>query len=506
MTDMSAVPIPAELGEEDFQPVAHVLPAVYKRAAFLGWFFLAALFGLLLYEWLKPDPAWGAKTRLLGTACMLLGSFPAILYLFRGRFRTIPFFEGHCLFYVVCFGYAAFRPVVVGGRLATLGESDLQQGLAATFLCLVGLEIGFYLFGWALFRGIRPFSLHVPDMPKVTSIFLISAFSLMLFLGVLSQLGVGGLLQVTSSLWVFTVVLLSAGIYAGYFPRWAVHTFWFFFIPWMVLIGSGFLTNAILGGMIEFAIWQTLAALWARGRPSYVWLLLAVAIIFLLQPLKGFYRVFLWGGADNRSVIEKLVAWQDIMVAATPSYKDPETARFMREAAYARMNHLVVTSGVIRDTPEIEPFQLGKTYYPLFVKWIPRIIWPNKPVEKLGNEWARRYGYLNVNDYTTSFNLPWLPEMYLNFGWWGVIFIPLLLGILFRWAWQKFGRTPETVVDFAIGVTVLIPLVMVESHLSMKFGGLIVHAIGLFIVLSLIKYYLRLLSPTIRTLTHRPSR
>ncbi len=506
MIETRVIPIPAEGRGDEFQPVADFIPEVYKQAAPLGWLFLAALFGVLLYEWLKPDPAWGVETRLLGTACMLLGSFPAILYLFRGRFRTIPFFEGHCLFYVVCFAYAAFRPVVVGGRLGTLVESDLQKGLAATFLCLIGLQVGFYLFGWALFRGFRPFTFHVPDVPKVTLAFLGSSFVLMLMGGILSQLGVPGLLQVTSALWVFTVVLLSAGVYANYLPRWMSKAFWLFFIPWMLLIGSGFLTNAILGGMIEFAIWQTLAGLWARGRPSYVWLALAVAIIFLLQPLKGFYRLFLWGGAQERSVVEKLWAWQDIFVSVSPQYKDPETARYMREAAYARMNHLVVTSGVIRDTPEIEPFQKGKTYYPLFVKWVPRMIWPNKPIERLGNEWARRYGYLNVNDYTTSFNLPWLTEMYLNFGWWGVALIPLILGILFRGAWQKFGRNPRTVVDFAIGVTVLIPLVMVESHLSMKFGGLIVRSIGLLSVLYLIKFYLRLLSPGIRTLTNRPLR
>ena len=493
--------MPEEMAGDEFQPVADLLPVVYKRAAPLGWFFVAALFGLLLYEWLKPNPAWGVATRLMGTACMVIGSFPAILYLFRGRFRTIPFFEGHCLFYVLCFGYAAFRPVVVGGSLGTLVESDLQKGLAATLTCLVGLQVGFYLLGWALFRGVKPFTLHVPDGPKVTPTFLIAALALMHFFGLLTFLGVGGLLQITSALWVFFVVMFSAGVYAGYFPRWVVHLFWLIFLPWMLLIGSGFLNNAILGGMIEFAVWQTLAALWARGRPSYVWLVLALAIIFLLQPLKGIYRVFLWGGGQDRTFSEKVMAWQEIFVSARPAFEDPETARFMREAAYARMNHLVVTSGVIRDTPALEPFQYGRSYLPLFTKWIPRLLWPNKPKETYGNEWARHYGYISYNDFVTSFNLPWLPEMYMNFGWWGVALIPLILGTLFRWAWQKFGRAPQTLVDFAIGVAVLIPLVMVESHLSMKFGGLVVRSIGLLIVLSLIKFYLRLLSPDVRKLT-----
>jgi len=497
--------IPVEIAGDEFQPVADRLPVVYKRTAPLGWLFVAGLFGLLFYEWLKPNPPWGVTTRLLGTACMLIGSFPAILYLFRGRFRTNPFFEGHCLFYVICFGYAAFRPVVVGGSLSTLVESDLQKGLAATLTCLVGLQVGFYLLGWALFRGVKPFSLHVPDGPKITPVFLIAAFAMMHFFGLLSVLGVGGLLQIMSALWVFFVVMFSAGVYAGYFPRWVAHLFWIIFLPWMILIGSGFLNSAILGGMIEFAVWQTLAALWARGRPNYIWLVLALAIIFLLQPLKGIYRAFLWGGAQDRSLSEKVMAWHEIITAARPAYQDPETAHFMREAAYARMNHLVVTSGVIRDTPALEPFQRGRTYMPLLVKWIPRVVWPNKPIETLGNEWARRYRYLNVDDFTTSFNLPWLPEMYMNFGWGGVILIPVILGVLFRWTWQKFGRNPQTVVDFAIGVSVLTPLVMVESHLSMKFGSLIVRSIGLLIVLSIIKFYLRLLSPDIRKMSARRS-
>lgn len=72
-----------------------------------------------------------------------------------------------------------------------------------------------------------------------------------------------------------------------------------------------------------------------------------------------------------------------------------------------------VGDGRADDTAALDRGAVGKTIYlPLLTKMIPRSLWPNKPDERFGNDWARRYGYLR-DDYSTSYNLPWLPEQYM---------------------------------------------------------------------------------------------
>jgi hypothetical protein len=141
--------------------------------------------------------------------------------------------------------------------------------------------------------------------------------------------------------------------------------------------------------------------------------------------------------------------------------------------AFDRINHLHVTSCVIAQTPSVHPFQNGATYFPIFTKFIPRFLWPGKPVEDLGNRWAKWYGYLANRDFTTSFNLPWLTEMFLNFGWAGVICINILIGIMFCFL-KPLWSHPENPEEVAFGLTLGMPLTLVESHLSMKLGSLII--------------------------------
>jgi hypothetical protein len=457
--------------------------------------FSVCILAVLVREWVKDDAGYSAQTKGLATFVLVLGVTPTILFLMRGDFRAIPFFEGHCLFYALSFGYAGFRPVFASGRLEDVGEADLVKGLLAAMIGLIMLFIGFYAVGGLLFQGVRQFTLKIDDSKKGTPLFLLAGFIVTILLGLLGMLGLHDLIQVAVAVWSFTILMFGTCVYANYLARWARFLFWLAFVPWMLVIGSGLLDNGQIGGIIEYAIWQTICAFWARGRPSAAWLVLAMVAVLLLQPIKGVYRNFIWGGSQfTRS--DQVQMLSDMLKETGSAYQssDKEDTKALFETSFARMNHLVVTAGVIRDTPAEEPFQRGETYYPLLVKWIPRMLWPDKPIEDLGNRWARRYGYLGSTDFNTSFNLPWLTEMYMNFGWWGVFFVPLMLGTVFRGLWAKFAQAPRNMVDFAFGMSVLASLIVVESHMSMKLGGLIVHSIGLFLVLVVLRICFKFLN------------
>ena len=49
----------------------------------------------------------------------------------------------------------------------------------------------------------------------------------------------------------------------------------------------------------------------------------------------------------------------------------------------ARINHIFEFAAVIDETPNRIPYWGGETYKPLVTMFIPRIIWQNKPEEKV---------------------------------------------------------------------------------------------------------------------------
>jgi hypothetical protein len=87
---------------------------------------------------------------------------------------------------------------------------------------------------------------------------------------------------------------------------------------------------------------------------------------------------------------------------------------------------------IIRDTPGTMDFQMGKTIAPLFVAWIPRMIWPDKPIISF----AKIFGETYYAPWFAGTGIAPSPtiigEAYLNFHVAGMFGIALISGILLR--------------------------------------------------------------------------
>ena len=65
--------------------------------------------------------------------------------------------------------------------------------------------------------------------------------------------------------------------------------------------------------------------------------------------------------------------------------------------------------------------------------FIPRIIFPNKPLNDLANQFGRDFSFIGIDDFTTSVNIPFIVESYIVFGSF-LIFIPMFFqGYLFSY-------------------------------------------------------------------------
>lgn len=141
-------------------------------------------------------------------------------------------------------------------------------------------------------------------------------------------------------------------------------------------------------------------------------------------------------------------------------------------------------------TPEEIGYLNGETYSILIAKLIPRIFWANKPNDDLANRIGRKYGVLNEKDYGTSWNLPIINEAYINFGYSGVIFIMVILGLLVRSFTNFFSNKSFKSLESHIGIYVCCSTFFWESHLSLTYGG--IYYPILFLYVSSISYYLLL--------------
>ena len=130
-------------------------------------------------------------------------------------------------------------------------------------------------------------------------------------------------------------------------------------------------------------------------------------------------------------------------------------------------------SHVVDVTPSKIELLKGATYRPLLTSYIPRLFWKSKPTEQLGNEFGHRYSLMHHTDHQSSLNVPWVTELYANFGFTG-----LFLGMtLFGAGMAMFSRfltgMDRTEIGPAVAIAVLVPLSFPESNFSLMVGSIL---------------------------------
>ena len=152
-----------------------------------------------------------------------------------------------------------------------------------------------------------------------------------------------------------------------------------------------------------------------------------------------------------------------------------------------KMTYLVSDMTTLNDKNSkfANEFLHGETYKLLITKFIPRILYKNKPEENLGQMYGKKFNYLPKIDITTSENLSSLVESYINFGFYGIAIFPISL-IIFVFLIFKFLNILNSEFKL-IGLTVF-PLIFinsVESNTSGWVGGIITY-LFLLVILNLI--------------------
>jgi O-antigen polysaccharide polymerase Wzy-like protein len=155
---------------------------------------------------------------------------------------------------------------------------------------------------------------------------------------------------------------------------------------------------------------------------------------------------------------------------------------------FARLD-MATTLSAMRDVvPSKIPYQRGATFLPivLSVVPIPRLLWHDKPTFQYDNLFGRMAGYLQPTDYRTTVKINYLGELYLDFGYIGLLVGMFVYGIVFRrvHAMLVIGDQPQSLSVLTYSL-VLVPIWTMESALGPALGGIVRELLSALVVLFL---------------------
>ena len=437
-----------------------------------------ASFILLTLIVMARDPSVSIEVILLGASVFLLGILPSIHYFLRDG-DALPIIALHGFWYSIAYGLPSFFNQDYVSAMG-LPIYDLVPALKVTIVALLALYVAYYLIGARCFNKISPlrfsFTLSHSQMRKMGfacyAVYLSGiAFPMLNTLPTVPQL-----------LKLFCTWSIIVLLYETLNRKLSTRQLWLFcFILVFELVkelSTGFLASILVLGMTcGILYWLT------RKRMSY--LLLAVLAVFFVffSGAKGEYRQLVWGDrVKSTSVIEESRLFFELAIDNVMSGGYMNTKQI--DSNISRLNNVSTLSAVMDMTPSQIPYCYGETYKTLAYTLIPRFLWPGKPRSTQGQDWAHRYGFLDPSDYVTSFNLPWLPEMYINFGIPGVIMGMMALGLVFRYLRNKFRATPLGI-EGLVGVLLTVQLALPNSAFAITWGLALPYFITIYLTLLL---------------------
>ena len=410
------------------------------------------------------------QNQLLGLTLMVFGGVPIVRWAQRPQTDVIPVLPIIGLFYAGCYGFAGLVTPHDFMNDVVVNEEQYTPALIAALISLAMIYLAFNL-------GRR-----IP-WPKTPAIFRIDdrrTDELILYFALPTAVAVDQICtrlqlnaeSITGPIRDYFFVWALYSTLSGRYAPMARRLTYFVATPIYLLLYLS-INAGKLAGVLSFAFLIGLTYVAGRKRVPVLALFILLPLFFALQPVKGAYRQLTWGQQTELGPIEGTIAFARLAGDQYVGGNAKPLEANLNES-YSRINHLHTTAAIMAATPDYVDFRRGETYIPLLTKWIPRAIWTDKPKEDLGNRWAHRYHFIGDTDFATSYNLPWLPEMYMNFGWGGVVGISALVGLLMSALWNIVARGATLPSQFAAGMMFCSVFFFPESNVSIEIGILMI--------------------------------
>jgi hypothetical protein len=451
----------------------------------LKFVLIVTLVGVSGYLFDQRPEVLTANKALLALGIIWVSLIPSLQYLSDRQRPPVPFLPLVGIFYATGFGLPMFSAGKQVHHAWSL-ENVSEEALLLTLIGVVAINIAFYYFKYSVFQKIP--ALKLSQSYSITK--LIILLWVLLVLHIL-YLYIPFISQIPS-----VIHLLDPAGYIAYGMFYILYRRGYLpFIQSLILLGI-FLPAEILPRFAGGALAQVMLLglymiiiIFHESKRIPIFMITGVLIFFfLVNPVKSEFRMLTWGNSQMQQLnyFEKAELFINIVTKYYSSSKFTQESD-RNNLQLGRIAHILVFSEVIKDTPSRVPYWQGQTYLPLLTSWIPRAIFPDKPTENTGNQFGRRYNYLGSEDFGTSFNLPWIVEMYANFGQVGVLIGMSLVGILLAFLEQTLNHSNMNPLEFVIGSTILFRLVYQESNFSLMTGSVLTLSLSFYL---LFKFFL----------------
>jgi len=204
------------------------------------------------------------------------------------------------------------------------------------------------------------------------------------------------------------------------------------------------------------------------------WIVGGIVAIIIIYPISYFYRNVVAMGS-NLSAVEVLTNPArafGLLSAFTAQTDITDYLTSGLEATGRRFDAVGITSIILRDTPDRVPYQGGWSIGYVFIAYVPRILWADKPViTAIGQFVTDNYG---PGPHITSHTAPsWVGEFYMNFGFPGIFLGCVTLGVIFRTVQTYLFRgRPTTPVVLAAVVVISGLALSVEKSLVVTLNSI----------------------------------
>lgn len=236
------------------------------------------------------------------------------------------------------------------------------------------------------------------------------------------------------------------------------------------------MSSGWLGSFVGFGI--VCLAVYIYERHKFPKLAVAAVLMFAIffQPAKQSFRKKYWMGDSSAGTVTKVFDWtSESFRLWSGAWSNPGTVTKLGEQVLTRVSLLEQTANVMELTPAVVPFQYGHLYSYLWVTFIPRFVWPDKPSMNEANRWYQvSYGLTEKEELAhVSMAVGTLTESYISFGWWGPPMIMFLVGMLLDWLRYSFLNINSGILLNAIGVALLPNFLAIESQMAQYISGLV---------------------------------
>jgi len=213
-----------------------------------------------------------------------------------------------------------------------------------------------------------------------------------------------------------------------------------------------------------------------RKIPRSALILVVLFTLFFQVGKQEFRRVY-WTSDTETSKMDRVKFWTETSMAKWEEALSDPTGGALAEAvnlSLSRISLLTQTANVIDLTPSTIPYQQGRLYSYLLFTWVPRAVWPDKPSMNEANQFYQvAYGISTEEAIeSVSIGVGVLTEAYISFGWYGVIGIMFLMGILYDIYRKICFSSSSGMLMTGFGIALLPQLIAVESQMAAYLGGI----------------------------------